>query len=100
MPDFTKSNPALEAKIAACRTKEDLDEVLRTHTESLGMPASYDRYPVPARTEALQPSADVPKDDGILLRKAVTLPDGRIQLIEAYSHYGLDILEAALRKQS
>jgi hypothetical protein len=95
--NFIQPNAALEAQIAACQSSAEIAEVLRRHQEANGIPRQTDRYsPAPAALAMLPPVVDAPKEDGRLLRRAATLDDGRIQLVEAYSHYGLDILTAAL----
>jgi len=96
--DFTSKNAALEAKLAACNSSAELAEVLRAHQEANGLPQLYDRYAVPAGNVQAVPSAEAPKAvDDRLLRRAVTLDNGAVRLIEAYSATGLDQLENALR---
>jgi hypothetical protein len=98
--DFTRANPALEKAIAEAKTKEDLDAVLLRWQELNGMATRYDRAGLPgsAGTSSSQPQPEaVPQEVGRSLRKAITLDDGTIKLIEADSFYGLDILENALR---
>jgi hypothetical protein len=48
---------------------------------------------------ASQPMLQVQHDDGELLKRAVRLPDGSIQLLTAWSDSGLDTLQRALRAE-
>lgn len=98
-PDFTKPNPALELKLAACRSSQEIQATLLAYQEAQGVPTKYDRVALPTSsgTVSSEPVAEAPKAVGRLLRKAITLYDGTIRLIEADSFYGLDILEAAPR---
>ena len=99
--NFTRKNPALEKEIAACRSSEEISAVLLRYQELNGMPTKFDRVALPesAGTSSSEPVVEAPKNDGRLLRKAITMPDGVVRLIEADSFYGLDILERELRKQ-
>jgi hypothetical protein len=92
---------AFAAAIQNAKTPEDLQDVLRQFKTAQGLPSLYDghileaQYP-PTRTGA-QPTAEASKADDRLFRRAVTLDNGVVRLIEAFSVGGLDVLEQALR---
>src|SRR5271168_3820674 len=98
--DFTKSNPALEAKIAACRSAEEIQETLLAFQQASGQPTKFDRVALSESFSTMRETAAVvaaPKNEGQqLFRRAVTV-DGVTRLLEAYSVGGLDFLERELR---
>lgn len=98
--NFTRENPALSAKLAAAKSPDELRDILLAYQQANGLPNATDRVALPSRTsDAPSPSQpEAAKDDGTqLFRRAVTLDNGTIRLIEAYSVGGLDVLESALR---
>ena len=98
--DFTRENPALSKEIESAKSPEELSAVLLRYQELHGMATRYDRVALPGSvgTSSSQPRTEPLKDDGRqLLRRAVTLDNGTIHCIEAYSVGGLDALETSLR---
>jgi hypothetical protein len=99
---FIKSNPSLEKAISAASSPEQIRELCLQSGERQGVLTRRrdgsitlsDQFAVqPAPVAAAQPEEDGP----YLLKRAVRLPDGSIQLLTAYSCSGLDQLQAALR---
>ena len=96
--NFIQPNRALEEQIAACRNSNEIRDVLLHYQELNSLPTKYDRAALPSREWAAPESAESQKVIGPpLVRRDVTLDDGSIKTVTAYSTSGLDILEQALR---
>lgn len=94
-----KGDKALEAKIAACRTQEELDAVLLHFQEANGMPTRFDRVALPSRMDdsSSQPSAPV-ESSSETPRYRVIYPHGNARFeLEGNSEADLDAQEAKIR---
>jgi len=95
-----KSNPTLDKLIAECRTAQEISEVCKAQGEQMGLLVRERDGSVSVREQWAAPAASPAPQSGsddTLLRRAVTLDDGTVRLIEAWSVRGLDVLEKALR---
>jgi hypothetical protein len=95
--NFTQPNRALEEQIAACRNSNEIRDVLLRYQELNALPTKYDRAALPSREWAAPESAEAQKSAGpALVRRDVTMADGSIKTVTAYSTSGLDLLEREL----
>ena len=92
-----------EQKVMECTSAEDLRELSKQFFVETGAITREHRgvgaeVVVAAQRTYVPPTSKSVLDDykDQLIRKAVTLPDGTIRMIEAYSQTGLDILEKSL----
>ena len=91
-----------EQKIAAAKSATEIAEICKAQYEMQGVLVRNRDGSVEVRESiTIPPPAPKPPEQSgdTLLRRAVTLPNGTIRVIEGFSNYGLDILENALKKQ-
>ena len=96
------SDKTLEQQIAEATSAAEIAEICKQSGERAGYLVRERDGSITIRdTFVQQPPAPepAPQFSDTLLRRAVTLPNGTIRLIEGFSATGLDILEKALRKQ-
>jgi hypothetical protein len=91
---------ALAEKLRAARSPDEIRDLCIQDGERRGVFVRDASGSTSVRDNVVvpQPAPQVQHDDGTLFRRAVTLPDGRTRLLEAFSISGLDTLEAAFRK--
>jgi hypothetical protein len=95
--NFTQPNRALEEQIAACRNSNEIRDVLLHYQELNALPTKYDRVALPSREWAAPESAEAPKVNAeAMFRRDVTMADGSVKTVTAYSTSGLDFLERTL----
>jgi hypothetical protein len=89
--EFLKSSgPKFDAQVSSATRVEDIVQLC--HNDA------YTRI-LPDATIAAPSAREPEQEEGtVLLRRAVTIGD-TTRLLEAYSHTGLDVLEAAFRRQ-
>ena len=94
------SDGTFEQRIAAATSSAEVAELCRQQGETAAVLVRERDGSVTVRESFAMPTPAPPasqQPDNTLLRRAVTLSDGTVRLIEAWSVYGLDILESAIK---